>query len=141
MDQLKLQMMWLDAPGKTPKVVNHAKQPRKRLSSRQKKAMKLYQIPKEHQRLVSLRVYTLPLENVCTHHLEGQLKKPVYIVLYVRSKCKCTHVVVLFCCVRYSMYTALHGLWKSYMEDLMQVGAQKGYVIAFILLCAVTERV
>ena len=30
------------------------------------------------------------------------------------------------------MYTALHVLWKSYMEDLLQVGAQKGYVIAFM---------
>ena len=52
-----------------------------------------------------------------------------------------TRCGIVLLCVRYSMYTALHGLWKSYMEDLMQVGAQKGYVIAFILLCAVTERV
>ena len=48
-EQLKVQMMWLEAPGKMSKVVNQ-KHPRKRLSLRQKKSLKLYQIPKEHQK-------------------------------------------------------------------------------------------
>lgn len=49
-EKLGVQMMWLDAPGKPQKAVDLSKQPRKKLSSRQKKAMKLYQIPKEQQK-------------------------------------------------------------------------------------------
>ena len=69
-DQLKVQMMWLEAPSKVPKVTtNHEKRPRKRLSSRQKKGLKLYQIPKDHQKYdfstsVSASVYVSVLFSV-----------------------------------------------------------------------------
>ena len=67
-DQLKVQMMWLEAPGKMPRVV-HQKHPRKRLSSRQKKSLKLYQIPKEHQKLVVALYFFLNQLFSLAHHL------------------------------------------------------------------------
>lgn len=54
MEQLKVQMIWLEAPGRVTKVTSHTKQPRKRLSSRQKKKLKLYDIPKDQHKYISM---------------------------------------------------------------------------------------
>ena len=50
---MKVQMIWLEPPGKggtRASVASGSGHPRKRLSSRQKKELGLYDIPKEKQR-------------------------------------------------------------------------------------------
>ena len=49
MDQLKVNTMWLTGAGKK----RSSKPSRRKLSARQKKALKLYEIPKECQKLVN----------------------------------------------------------------------------------------
>lgn len=49
-DQMKVQMVWLDHPGKKVKPLPGPGPPRKKLSSREKKRLGLYAIPKEKQR-------------------------------------------------------------------------------------------
>ena len=49
-EQMKVQMIWLEPPGRGPTATNTSGQLRKRLSSRQKKELGLYEIPKEKQR-------------------------------------------------------------------------------------------
>ena len=51
-DQMKVQMMWLEGPGKGGRDVSRMNQPRKRLSSRKKRELGLYQIPKDKQRFL-----------------------------------------------------------------------------------------
>lgn len=60
-NQLKVQMVWLEAPPQKGKITNLDKRPRKRLTSRWKKELKLYQIPREHQKLVPGLVLVEPL--------------------------------------------------------------------------------
>ena len=94
---MKVQMMWLEGPAR--RRGNRARKTRshtqKRLSSREKKELKLYEIPKDKQRCFKLIIM-------------------------------CTSETVLLFFHRYSLYLPLHELWKSYMHDLLQVGAQKG---------------
>ena len=40
--------------------------------------------------------------------------------------------------VRYSLYMSLHELWRSYMQDLLQIGTQKGWDI---YSCSVRENI
>ena len=62
-EQLKVQMMWLEAPGKTKKTKTNThttmqqQHHRKRLSSREKKKLKLYEIPREQQKYRNYDVF------------------------------------------------------------------------------------
>ena len=51
--QLRMQTMLLDQPYKTPKVVDSHRPP-KRLSAKEKRQMKIYDIPKKDQKYVTL---------------------------------------------------------------------------------------